>query len=246
MLHVLICEDDPGQRERMEAIVTKHIATEDVDMELILSAGSPTDVLDFLKNHPDRKGLYFLDVDLQHNMNGIELGAIIREVDPSAKIVFITTHDELAYLTFKHKVEAIDYIIKDRPEDVETRMIECILVAYKRYLEEEEAEANEFQFEIGGRLWRIPQSKILFFETDTEMKNKAFLHKRDEQIGLRSSMSKIAAELPDFYRCHKSFLVNPKHIRHVDKINGELVLSNGENIPITPKSIAGLMKVVGK
>ena len=245
MLHLLICEDDSKQRSQIESVVNGHIATEDCDIELTLSTGNLTEILDFLKDHPDKKGLYFLDVDLQHDiMNGIELGARVREADPLAKIVFVTTHNELAYLTFTHKVEAMDYIIKERPEDVELRVIECILIAYKQYLEEQDAQQKEFQFEIGGRLWRIPHDEILFFETDPGKKNKAFLHKKHEQIGLRNSMNNIAAAVPEFYRCHQSFLVNPKHIRGVDKISNEIKLSNGETIPFAPKKAVELTNMI--
>ena len=245
MLHVLICEDDLGQRLQIESVVRGHIATEGRDIELILSTDNPTEILDFLKNYPDKEGLYFLDVNLQHDMmNGIELGAMIRQVDQSAKIVFVTTHDELAYLTFTHKVEAMDYIIKERPEDVERRIIECISIAYKRYLEEQDVKQKEFQFEIGGRLWRIPHDDILFFETDPGKKNKAFLHKKDEYIGLRNSMSNIAAAIPEFYRCHQSFLVNPTHIRGVDKISNEIKLSNGDTISFAPKKAAELVDMM--
>jgi len=209
-----------------------------------LSTGNPIEILDFLKVRPDKNGLYFLDVDLQHDMNGIELGAKIREADSFAKIVFITTHDELAYLTFTHKVEAMDYIIKDRSRDVEQRIKECILNANKRYLVELESEQKEFKFEIGGRLWRIPHNDILYFETDPAKKNKAFLNKKNEQIGLRNSMNNIAASVPEFYRCHQSFLVNPKHIRRVDKVSGEIELSNGDTILVAPKKAVGLMAIM--
>jgi len=245
VLYVLICEDDPRQRLHIEAVVGKYIAAGDCDIELILSTGHPVEILDFLKDYPDKKGLYILDVDLQDDMiNGIELGAKIRETDPFAKIVFITTHDELAYLTFTHKVEAMDYIVKERPEDVEQRIIECMSAAYKRYLKEQDAEPKEFQFEIGGRLWRIPHDEILFFETDPGKKNKAFLHKEDEQIGLRNSMSNIAATVPHFYRCHQSFLVNPKHIRGIDRISHKIELSNGDTIPFAPKKAAELSGLI--
>jgi len=239
MLHVLICEDDSRQRLHLESVVSRHIA--DGDIGLVLSTDSPVAVLDYLKSHPDQRGLYFLDVNLQHDMlNGIELGAKIREADPLAKIVFVTTHDELAYLTFIHKVEAMDYIIKERPEDVERRIINCISAAFKRYLEEQDIEQKKFQFEIGGRLWRIPHDEILFFETDPGKKNKAILHKKDEQIGLRDSMNNIAAAVPEFYRCHQSFLVNPNHMRGVDRMSHKIELLNGDIVPFAPKKAAAL------
>lgn len=107
MLSVFICEDDPKQRERLEKVVTDYIMIEALDMELTLSADNPIEVLNYLEEHPKTTGLYFLDVDLKHEMSGIALASEIRERDDSGKIVSVTTHGELSYLTFIYKVEAI-------------------------------------------------------------------------------------------------------------------------------------------
>ena len=55
MLHVFICEDDSRQRLQIESVVKGNIATEGFDIELSMSTGSPTEVLEFLNEHPDNK-----------------------------------------------------------------------------------------------------------------------------------------------------------------------------------------------
>ena len=55
-----------------------------------------------------QKASIFLDIDLSSNMIGINLAATIREYDPLAKIIFVTSYTDLAYLTFLYKVEAMD------------------------------------------------------------------------------------------------------------------------------------------
>jgi len=98
----------------MESIVRKHIATEDVEMELVLSPACPADVLGYVGKHPDTNGLYFLDIGLQHEMNGIKLATKNREIDTNATIVFVTTHEELSHLVFRYKIEALDYITSSK------------------------------------------------------------------------------------------------------------------------------------
>ena len=51
-------------------------------------------------------GIYFLDVDLKSDINGIKLGSKIREKDTRGFIIFTTTHLEMSYFAFKYKVEA--------------------------------------------------------------------------------------------------------------------------------------------
>ena len=76
MLNIIICEDDLRQREQVESIVKTYIATQQCDITLALSTANPTEVLNHMRSHPDKQKLYFLDVDLGHELlSGIELGA---------------------------------------------------------------------------------------------------------------------------------------------------------------------------
>jgi len=246
MLHILICENDTKQRDRIETTVRNHITTKGGDIELVLSTGRPTEVLDYLGKHPSSKRLYFLDIDLQHKINGINLAARIREIDASAKIVFITTHTELSYLVFVHKIEAMDYIIKDAPEDIEKRIIECISLAYKRCLDEGPStqEREYFTVKAGGQVWNFLFDEIMFFETHLTMKHKIILHAKDGQVEFRAPISSVVKINSDFFRCHKSFVVNIKNIKQIDKIRCEIRMINGEAVPITAKKMTELSKAM--
>ena len=245
MMHILICEDDLGQRTHIESIVKKTIATENVKMKLILSSGDPMDVLSYLEAHPDKRGLYLLDIDLQHRVDGMKLGKIIREADPLAKIVFITTHSELAHLTFQHKLNAMDYILKSSPEDVETQIIECISVAYERYLEEKSALMKYFKVDANGEIWSIPYDDILFFETNSIVRNKIVLHTKNSKLNFRGVLNELEQKIPKFYRCHKSYLLNLSQIAYIDKTTREAVMSNGERVHIAEKKMAELGRIIG-
>jgi len=247
MLHIFICEDNSKYRERVEKVIKDYIAVKDYDIDLALSTGSPTDILDYLKKHPTKKGLFFLDVNLYHEINGINLAIKIKEINSSAKIVFITIHAELSFLIFMHKIEALDYIIKDMPVDIEPRVMECISTAYKRYLDDKvpKYEHDYFKVRSGSQTWNIHIDEILFFETHLSMKHKVVLHMVNSQIEYRAPISEIADSNPNFYRCHKSFVINIKHIKLIDKAKNYLEMSNGEIVPITVRKISELLKLMG-
>jgi len=247
MLHVLICEDDPMQRAQIESIVSKQIAAENYEMELVLSAGNPSHILHYLKTRPDTNGLYFLDVDLQHDeMNGIELGAKIRELDMLATIVFITTHEELSHLVFKYKVEAMDYIIKDKPEEIEGRVMECMLLAYKRYLESSTSTPTHYQVKFNEQVLNISYDEILFFETHPAVRHRVVLHTTNQLIEFRGQISALAKSSPDLYHCHQSFVVNTKLIKSVDKGNLKIEMINGTRVPVAARKISKLLKMIGQ
>ena len=246
MMHVLICEDDIGQRTHIESIIGKHIATENVEIELILSSGDPTEVQDYLKAHPNKRGLYFLDIDLQHNeINGFDLAIQIRETDPQAKIVFITTHSELAHLTFQHKIAALDYIVKDSSSDIELRTIGCVQAAYARYLAEKSEQMRYFKIDANGEVWSIPYDDILFFETSSKVRNKIVLCTEYSEIDFRGTLNEIAQLIPEFYRCHKSYLLNLEKVVYVDKITKEAVMPNGSRPHISERKLAELIAMIG-
>jgi len=245
MLHILICDDNPNHLAKIEAIVKKYISTEDVEAELSVSASTPEEILEYLDRHPTGRGLYFLDVDLRHKMNGIELGAEIRKTDPFAKIVFVTTHDELAYLTFKHKVNALDYIVKDHSENLEPRTIECISKAYTLYVQEKYTEQKFFRVNTGNEAANIPHDDILFFETHPQIRKRMILHTESGKIDFRGIISKVEELVPEFFRCYQSNLINPDKVLRVDKVAKEAVMVNGRRVLIAEKNVAILAKMIG-
>jgi len=246
MLHVLICEDDPKHRARIEEIVRSHIAAEASDMKLALSADGPMAILDYVKAQADNKNLYLLDVTLGHEIDGIALAVKIRELDGGAKIVFITTRAELSHLVFTHKLEALDYIVKDQPEAMETRVRECLQVAYARYLDEKTSKRKYFPVRVGGQVWNVPYGDILFFETHLAVRNKIVLHMADSQLEFRGSISEIADIGSSFFRCHKSFVVNTKNIKYVDRSKREIEMKNGELVPVTPRKMVSLLESINR
>jgi len=246
MLHIIICEDDVGQRTYIESAISKHIAAGDYEMKLALSSDDPVQVLAHTKAYPDKRRLYLLDIDLQHDeMDGIELGAKIREADPLAKIVFITTHSELAYLTFQHKISAQDYIVKGRPQDIKARVSECIAEAYKLYLKEKNEQMKYFKVDANGEVWNIPHDDMLFFETHVSIRHRVILHTENGKIDFRGFLSEIEKLVPEFYRCHKSYLLNASKISYIDKLAKEAVMSNGMRVHIAQKKMSGLTGIVG-
>ncbi|VJR00537.1 response regulator [Streptococcus pneumoniae] len=57
--------------------------------------------------------LFFLDIEIRNEeMKGLEVARKIRDRDPYALIVFVTTHSEFMPLSFRYQVSALDYIDK--------------------------------------------------------------------------------------------------------------------------------------
>lgn len=227
MLSVFICEDDPGQRKRLEEIIEKNIMIEDYPMTVTLASDNPYAILEYLEENEDVRGIYFLDVELGHELNGIQLAAKIRKNDPDAKIIFVTTHSELLSLTFNYKVEALDYIIKDQPEQMRTRIHECLAVAHDYFTSESKKEEQRIKLKVNNQIRIFPMKEIMFFET-TEVPHKINLHLTNSTVELYETLNNLEKQSEAFVRVHKSYLINKENIQAISRKNREVMMTNGE------------------
>ena len=246
LLNILICEDDPKQRTRIEMIVNEYILANDFYMDLALSVDNPSALLEYIKVHQVQSGLYFLDVDLQSDLNGIELGAEIRRLDVSATIVFITSHANMLPQVFKYKIEAMEYIVKDSPaKDIEKRTIACIELAYKRYLDGKHTQVKYYTAKIGDQILNIPYDDILFFESSITQQRRLLLHTTNSELEFRGQISDVSNLGLPFFQCHQSFVLNLKHVHHVDTINREVTMANDAIIPVARRKMAEMLRRMG-
>ena len=117
MLKIYICEDMEAERDKMQKVIENIVLMEDLDMELCCVSADPFKILEKVKETQD-VGIYFLDIALGVDMTGLTLAQEIRKYDPRGFIIFVTTHSEMSYMTFIYKLEALDFILKDAPEEL--------------------------------------------------------------------------------------------------------------------------------
>ena len=239
MIDVFICEDQKEQREKIINYLTNYIMIENLDMQLALATDNPEELLTYVKESK-RAGLYFLDIDLNHKINGINLGAEIRAVDPNGDIVFITTHSELSYLNFIYKVAAMDFIIKDNFEEVQGRVISCLKVASERNRLTNKVTSKKFVQKIAEKIVSVDYEDIMFFESSPL--HKVVLHRDNRQIEFYGKLKELEKEYEGFIRCHNSFVVNIDNIQEVNFKEKKILLKNGETCYGSARMIKSVQK----
>ncbi|MFW8053791.1 LytR/AlgR family response regulator transcription factor [Vagococcus fluvialis] len=241
MIPIFICEDNVIQKENLETIIYKKILIEEYDMKIVESVTSPDRIIDYINNNKNIDGIYFLDIDLNNEINGIQLGSMIREKDPNAKIIFITTHSELLQLTFEYKLEALDYILKDSSSAVvETKIVECLEIANSYYLSEKVDNPNKIKLKIGNITKLFLLEDIMFVET-TGTPHKIKIHLANGELELYGVLSDIEELSSDFVRVHKSIIINQNSIDYIDRKRKVIVMTNGETCGV---SVRGLKKII--
>ncbi len=227
MLNIFVCEDNAAQRRRIVQIIQNTVMIEELDMQLVLDAEDPYVLLNKVKTSQNT-GVYFLDIDLNSDMNGMKLAQQIRLFDPRGFIIFITAHSELSYMTFQYRVEAMDFVLKDNPAEAKVKIRECLLNAMERYSLQTNKTHKVYTIETGGRKISIDYDDIFFFETSGNI-HKVILHAKDRQIEFSGTIKELTNTLGgSFVRCHRSFLVNKNNIKETDAKNRIIYFANGE------------------
>lgn len=241
MLPIIICEDNRIQREKIKEIIKQIIAKGDYHFEVVLSTDDPDEVLKLINSQADFKGVYFLDVDLHNEINGIKLAESIRKKDLSGHIIFITTHSEMSYLTFKYKVEALDYIIKDNFQSIMGKLAECLAYIHKNCssLGQKQAVLTLKQDEM---VINIPFDNIMFIEASPNA-HKIIVHEEKRHTEVYGALNELEGKLDkNFYRCHRAYLVNRTKIREINRKDRIIYMQNGEECLASFRSIGGLVK----
>ncbi|MEG0296948.1 MAG: LytTR family DNA-binding domain-containing protein [Clostridium sp.] len=237
MLGIVICEDNLIQRERLAKSIENFIDFEEYDMSIELKTGDPRKVLSYLDKNKG-SNVYFLDVDLGTDINGIELASEIRKYDPRGFIVFVTTHSEMSVLTFKYKVEAMDYIIKDDTENFNDRIKDCLQSANTRIANVDGISNNKiFTVKVGSRLINVKYDDIMFIETSPTV-HKLILHAKNRQVEFYGRIKDLEEQLGDeFFRCHRAFIVNMSNVVEVKKTIRVLIMRNGEECLVSTRCL---------
>ncbi|MGN0145486.1 MAG: LytR/AlgR family response regulator transcription factor [Clostridium sp.] len=240
MLKIFVCEDNYEQRIKFEKIIKDIIMIENYDIDFQMSCGNPYDIIDYLKVN-STSGIYFLDVDLHSDINGIQLAEKIRVYDPRGFIIFVTTHAEMSYLTFLYKVEAMDYIIKDNYKNIQQRIGECIKNSHDKYSSKITDLQKVFSIKVNDKIINVDFDDILFFETSPTI-HKVILHCKNRQVEFYSKMKEVEETIDErFCRCHTSFLVNKDKIKEIDKKNRIVYMVNGEECLVSTRGIKKLL-----
>lgn len=232
MIDVYVCEDSAKQRELISRYVKSAILIQEYDMKFNIATADPDEIIERIKISKNT-GLYFLDIDLQTDMNGLALAREIREYDPRGFIIFVTSHSEMSFLTFQYKVEALDFILKDDPKMLQHRICDCIENVHTRYMKVTKGEGKTITITRGGRKITLEYNRIMFFQTSTN-EHKLIVHTENKSIEFFGKMKDIETEVgDDFIRCHRAYLVNKKNIKEVNYAEKLIIMKNQMSCPIS-------------
>lgn len=228
MYPIIVCEDDDAQLEQLHTLIKNYILFHSDLFKIELIANNPDDVLTYLEKEDPENGIYFLDIDLQNKIDGIQLAEEIRKVDVQAKIIFVTTHDELAPLTLKRKVAAIDFIEKDQPlENFRQEIYDTLTYAQQLIDETRIVQKRGFSFEVGTQVYNLDRSEVIFVEA-SDIPHRLNIFSTNGKFEFYGKLADLENKYDFLFKISRSCLINPENIHHINFANREIGFSNGE------------------
>ncbi|MBO5237288.1 MAG: response regulator transcription factor [Lachnospiraceae bacterium] len=246
MLSIYICEDNPIQLNHYRTIVENIILMEELDMKIQAAVTNPDELLTIAKqtqqNQENGGAFYLLDIDLNANKDGFDVAQAIREFDSRGFIAFITTHSEMAMLTFKYQVEAMDFILKDDIWSIGTHIRSCLEVAKKRYITY--SQVPMLAFKTGDQTIYIEQDRIQYIATSSTP-HKVTVVTENSITEFYGSLKKCSEVLPqNFIRCHKAYIVNVNHITSVDRKTFAITFANNHTCFASTRGITRVLRAI--
>ncbi len=164
--------------------------------------------------------LVFLDVRMDER-DGFETAEQLRRNGFSGCLIFVTIMKEDMYRAFEFG--ALDYLVKPISDSVFERTM-------KRFLRSLNDAERALMITRKNEQSIIKLDSILYCEI---IDRKIYLHlKNNDIIEYYDKISLLESKLgSDFFRSHRSYLVNIKHIAGYDQ--SEVILDSGEKIPLS-------------
>ena len=228
MFHICLCDDNPQALQEYASMITDIAKAESIALRISRYCSGeqllfePEDVLKSFD-------IVYLDM-LMGKLSGIETARELRRIGFAGQIIFLTSSKDHALEAFD--VMPLHYIVKQ-----ETGYDKFSQVFLKAITLTKNHQTQSFVFETQGKMNRVPMEDILYFEVRNR---QVFLHTVREQMRFYSQIAIVEKQLEasSFVRCHRSFLVNLRHIRSIS--NCDIVLTNAAVLPVGSKYLKDL------
>lgn len=232
-MKAIIVDDENKARRVLNALL------QEIDIEVVAECNSLlTAVSEIKKQSPD---VVFLDIEMP-KYSGLEILNFFIGDDINFHIIFTTAYQKYALEAFQ--LNAVDYLLKPINEDKLLNTVKKV----ERLLEAEtinnrlknlenlysNLSLNKIALEVPKGVVFVNFDDIIMFEADGSY-TKVYLKDGSTEL-ISKNLNFFYNQLenkPLFYKPHRSYIVNIKHISKLEKKeNFFLVLGNNKTVPI--------------
>lgn len=220
MIKIAFCDDDMEVLHQMNELLDRYRVERNEDITYA-AFQSPFELLTEIEKgiRPD---ILFLDV-VMPGQNGMDVAKEIRQYDTNMKIIFLTSSPEFAVESYS--VGAYFYQLKPIWEESFFRLMDSVLA------ECEKKKKNSLILRSKDGITRIDLQQLEYCEV---LGRKLLFHLENgavlESAGSLDDLAGQLMQYSNFFRPHRSFLVNMEYIQNISSRSIKMV--NDAEIPI--------------
>ena len=220
MIKIAFCDDDMEVLHQMNELLDRYRVERNEDITYA-AFQSPFELLTEIEKgiRPD---ILFLDV-VMPGQNGMAVAKEIRQYDTNMKIIFLTSSPEFAVESYS--VGAYFYQLKPIWEESFFRLMDSVLA------ECEKKKKNSLILRSKDGITRIDLQQLEYCEV---LGRKLLFHLENgavlESAGSLDDLAGQLMQYSNFFRPHRSFLVNMEYIQNISSRSIKMV--NDAEIPI--------------
>ena len=221
-LQIAICDDLEEERALLSRMLRDYARRQGLSLQLHFFVSGE----ELLQNLRQASACQILLLDIyMPGLSGVETARRLRAAGCGSSIVFATTSTDHGVDSFE--VRASDYLVKPfRQEDVDRALDWC--------LEHMPEPLRSLSVYAEGETQEFPLSSVLYIEV---LGHQCHIHTSRRTLVVRRGLDDLerAVDSPDFFRCHRSFLVNLSHVECIE--SSDFLMSDGARIPISSANL---------
>ncbi len=166
--------------------------------------------------------IVFLDIKMK--TDGLKTAELLRNRLKQFILIFITSYQEYVYQAFD--VEAFNYILKPLDDDKLKRTL-------KRAIDKSAVHQENFiVINKSRQLIKINLNDVIYFEIRGRV---IAIHGKNNITEYYEPIKTLEQKIygQDFFRCHKSYLINLKYVEKFKK--NEIIMDNGDKVLLSKR-----------
>ncbi|WP_027398877.1 LytR/AlgR family response regulator transcription factor [Anaerovorax odorimutans] len=223
-LNIAVCEDCLEEQKQLISLIENNGFSTKIS---VFNSGD-----EILKEYGTGKfDLIFMDIYMD-GISGVETVTAIRKIDENVPVAFTSTSTE--HTLESYRLGALKYIEKP----VKAKPVHELLELARLKKEN----TPRLILKIKGKDISIPFDRILYAEQNAH--TLSLFLEGGELLQLTEKLDNIKEQFEghDFFRCHKSYLVNFAYVKSLDKELMVFSMKEGKNVHIRRESMAKARK----
>ncbi len=217
MYRCIIVDDEKPAREEI-----KYLIEQQSEFVVVGEGENGIDAINLInQHHPD---IVFCDINMPL-LNGVEVAKVLLKKGIQTHLVFVTAYDEYAIEAFE--LSALDYLLKPIRDERFKRTVEKV----KERLSDKQTnldimdqlfsdytttakKPSQLCLYREGLLYPVKAEEVVYIHVEDKM---VYFHTNKGMFESSKALSEIEELLPekDFFKCHRSYIVNINAIESV-------------------------------